>query len=49
MFECKLKDFEAGKDTIAWKYTNEMWGCTATLTGNATTIENKYRPKACKD
>jgi len=48
-FECKLKNFEAGKDTIAWKYVDETWGCTAIHTGNATTLESKYLPKACWD
>ncbi|MEK8015919.1 MAG: pilin [Candidatus Parabeggiatoa sp.] len=52
LFECKLKGFEAGSETIAWLYTTlagkDVWACTAATNGSKTTLEKKYLPKACK-
>jgi len=48
----KIFGFEAGKDSIGWKYdadqkAQEIWSCKASFSG-CTTIEDKYLPKTCQ-
>lgn len=50
----KVAGFDAGKDTIGWKYikdaadqTRRNWSCKAAESG-CTTIDSKYLPKVCK-
>ncbi len=60
LYSCKLKGFEASKDTVAWLYANlgtadapkMQWVCRGAgdpNNGGATTLADKYLPKACKD
>jgi type IV pilus assembly protein PilA len=52
LFECQLKGFEAGSETIAWLYTTingkNVWACKSSDNGSKTNMESKYLPKACK-
>jgi type IV pilus assembly protein PilA len=50
----KVVGFEAGKDSIGWKYVTDpidpkqqTWSCKASF-GGCTTIEDKYLPKTCR-